>query len=130
MTSLCFNLPKSKFQIIVTISLNSPDGPVVKNPPSSAGGSGLIPGQGMKIQHAVQPKKKKKGQGFNTISTWAAPSVLGGQVRLIPVERIVFLLSILLILTLALHFRVGRLRCSALECTFLRGPEHSGWIPG
>ena len=63
MTSLCFNLPKSKFQIIVTISLNSPDGPVVKNPPSNAGGSGLIPGQGMKIQHAVQPKKKKKKKG-------------------------------------------------------------------
>ena len=30
-----------------------PDGPVVKNPPSSSGGTGSIPGQGTKIPHAV-----------------------------------------------------------------------------
>ena len=34
--------------------------PVVKNPPSSAGDTGLIPGWGTKIPHATQPKKKKK----------------------------------------------------------------------
>ena len=28
-------------------------GPVVKNPPSNAGDTGLIPGQGTKIPHAV-----------------------------------------------------------------------------
>ena len=32
---------------------DSPGGPVVKNPPSNAGDSGLIPGQGTKIPHAV-----------------------------------------------------------------------------
>ena len=30
-----------------------PGGPVVKNPPSSAGNAGLIPGQGTKIPHAA-----------------------------------------------------------------------------
>ena len=30
-----------------------PGGPVVKNPPSSAGDAGSIPGQGTKISHAV-----------------------------------------------------------------------------
>ena len=29
------------------------DGPVVKNPPSNAGGEGSIPGQGTKIPHAT-----------------------------------------------------------------------------
>ena len=36
--------------------LGSRDGPVVKNPPSNAWGSGLITGQGAKIQHASGPK--------------------------------------------------------------------------
>ena len=35
-------------------------GPVVKNPPSNAGGEGLIPDQGTKIPDAPQVKKKKK----------------------------------------------------------------------
>ena len=38
------------------ISINSgdfPGGPVVKNPPSSAGNVGSIPGRGTKIPHAV-----------------------------------------------------------------------------
>ena len=30
-----------------------PGGPVVKNPPSNAGGAGSIPGQGTKIPHSV-----------------------------------------------------------------------------
>ena len=30
-----------------------PGGPVVKNPPSNAGDTGSIPGQGTKIPHAV-----------------------------------------------------------------------------
>ena len=30
-----------------------PGGPIVKNPPSNAGDTGLIPGQGTKIPHAV-----------------------------------------------------------------------------
>ena len=37
-----------------------PGGPVVKTSPSNAGGAGSIPGQGAKIPHASQPKKKKK----------------------------------------------------------------------
>ena len=37
-----------------------PDGPVVKNLPSKAGGTGSVPGLGTKIPHAVQPKLKKK----------------------------------------------------------------------
>ena len=32
---------------------HSPGGPVVKNPPCSAGRSGSIPGQGTKSQHAM-----------------------------------------------------------------------------
>ena len=35
-----------------------PGGPVVKTLPSSVGGAGLIPGQGAKIPHALQPKKQ------------------------------------------------------------------------
>ena len=35
-----------------------PGGPVVKNPPSNAGGAGLIPGQGAKIPHASGPKNQ------------------------------------------------------------------------
>ena len=31
-----------------------------KNPPANAGDTGLIPGQGTKIPHAVAKKKKKK----------------------------------------------------------------------
>ena len=33
-----------------------PGGPVVKTPPSNAGGAGSIPGPGPKISHALQPK--------------------------------------------------------------------------
>ena len=33
---------------------NFPSGPVVKNPPSSAGDVGLIAGQGTKISHAMK----------------------------------------------------------------------------
>ena len=43
---------------------DSPGGPVVKNPPSSAGGEGLIPDQGTKIPDAPQVKKKKKNQNI------------------------------------------------------------------
>ena len=32
-----------------------PGGPVVKNPPSSTGDVGLIPGRGTKIPHATKP---------------------------------------------------------------------------
>ena len=35
-----------------------PGGPVVKTPPSSAGGTGSIPGWGAKILHALQPEKQ------------------------------------------------------------------------
>ena len=41
----------------------TPGGPEVKNPPSNAGDTGLIPGQGTGIPHASkwgQKKKKKK----------------------------------------------------------------------
>ena len=41
------------------VSGGFPGGPVVKTSPSSAGGAGLIPGQGAKIPHASQPKKTK-----------------------------------------------------------------------
>ena len=37
-----------------------PGGPVVEISPASAEGSDLILGQGAKILHASQPKKKKK----------------------------------------------------------------------
>ena len=36
-----------------------PDGPVVKTSPSKAGGVSLIPGQGIKIPNASEPKKSK-----------------------------------------------------------------------
>ena len=35
-----------------------PGGPVVKTPPSSAGGVGSIPGRGAKISHASRPKNQ------------------------------------------------------------------------
>ena len=35
-------------------------GPVVKTPPFTAGGTGLIPAQGPKILHDKWPKKRKK----------------------------------------------------------------------
>ena len=35
-----------------------PGGPVVKTLPSNAGGVGLIPGQGDKIPHGLQPKNQ------------------------------------------------------------------------
>ena len=41
------------------VRLGFRDGPVVKNLPSNAGGSGLITGQGAKIQHALGPKHQK-----------------------------------------------------------------------
>ena len=34
-----------------------PGGPVVKNPPSNAGDSGLIPGWGTKIPHTMETTK-------------------------------------------------------------------------
>ena len=37
-----------------------PGAPVVKSPPSDAGGTGLIPGQGVHIPHTSCPKKKPK----------------------------------------------------------------------
>ena len=37
-----------------------PGGPGVRNPPSNAGDTGSIPGQGTKIPHARQRGKKKK----------------------------------------------------------------------
>ena len=36
-----------------------PGGPVVKTSPFNAGGAGLIPSQGAKISHALQPKNPK-----------------------------------------------------------------------
>ena len=42
----------SDFQIIALGDF--PGGPVVKNPPSSADGEGLIPGWGTKIPHATE----------------------------------------------------------------------------
>ena len=36
-----------------------PGGPVVETLPASANDAGLIPGWGVKIPHASQPKKKK-----------------------------------------------------------------------
>ena len=39
-----------------------PGGPVVKTLSSTAGGVGLIPGQGAKVPHASRSKKKKKSK--------------------------------------------------------------------
>ena len=36
---------------------------------SNAGGTGLIPGQGIKIQHVLWPKKKKKSLGGPVVKT-------------------------------------------------------------
>ena len=36
-----------------------PASPVVKTSPFNAGGAGLIPSQGAKISHALQPKNPK-----------------------------------------------------------------------
>ena len=38
--------------------MDFPGGPVVKTSPSTAGGTGSIPGQGTKIPHVSQPKNK------------------------------------------------------------------------
>ena len=43
-----------------TNNMDFPHGPVVKTSPSKAGSTGLIPGQGYKIPHAGQKKKKKQ----------------------------------------------------------------------
>ena len=43
-----------------TIFQDFPGGPVVKTPPSNAGGANLIPGQGTKIPYAARYDKKKK----------------------------------------------------------------------
>ena len=37
-----------------------PGGPVVKAPPSNVGGTGLIPGQGTKVPHAMGCSQKLK----------------------------------------------------------------------
>ena len=46
---------------------DSPGGPAVETSSSSAGGAGLIPGQGARIPHASQPKTQnmKQKQYFN-----------------------------------------------------------------
>ena len=40
-------------RMVKTQGQDFPSGPVVKNPPSSAGDAGLIPGWGTKIPHAA-----------------------------------------------------------------------------
>ena len=40
-------------EIKISKGRDFPGGPVVKNPPSNAGDSGLIPGRGTKIPHAA-----------------------------------------------------------------------------
>ena len=47
------------FPLLEVVSRDFPGGPVVKNPPSSAGGKGLVSGGGTKISHALWPKKPK-----------------------------------------------------------------------
>ena len=44
--------------LCITQSGDFPGNPVVKTLPSSAGGTGLIPGQGAKIPHALRPGSK------------------------------------------------------------------------
>ena len=50
-----------------------PDSPVVKTPPSDAGSTGLIPGQGAKILRALWPKRQnikiKSNMVTNSIKT-------------------------------------------------------------
>ena len=41
------------------MSEDFPGSPVVKTPPSNAGGTSPIPGQEAKILHALRPKEKK-----------------------------------------------------------------------
>jgi len=52
-----FLCPGSTFRIIAFQESHRgfPGGPVVKNPPCSAGAVGLIPGWGTKIPHATKP---------------------------------------------------------------------------
>ena len=45
-------------------------GPVVKNPPSSARGVGLIPGQETKILRATRHSLKKKRRNSYSSSQW------------------------------------------------------------
>ena len=47
-----------------------PDGPVVKTSPSKRGGASLIPGQGIKIPNASQPKNQniKQKQYCNKVN--------------------------------------------------------------
>ena len=42
-----------EIMVFKNIAGDFPGGPVVKNPPSSAGDPGLIPGQGTRIPHAA-----------------------------------------------------------------------------
>ena len=60
-----------------------PDGPVVKNPPSNAGGVSLIPGQETKIPHIVpqpeSPHAATREACTTTQSPHAAPKAQHGQ---------------------------------------------------
>ena len=44
----------------IQVLMDFPRGPVVKTSPSNTWGVGLIPGQGAKISHTLQPKKPKR----------------------------------------------------------------------
>ena len=41
------------YMLTITETKDSPGGPVVRSPPSSAGDLALIPGRGTKVPHAV-----------------------------------------------------------------------------
>ena len=58
------------FPLSEVASRDFPGGPVLKNPPSSAEGKGLISGGGTKISHALWPKNQsiKQKQYYNTFN--------------------------------------------------------------
>ena len=48
-----YNINYKNTLCLKSIGQNFSGGPMVKNPPSNAGGIGLIPGQGTKIPHST-----------------------------------------------------------------------------
>ena len=68
--------------VIKKESRDFPGGPVVKNLPSNAGDTSLIPGQGTKIPHAVWHSQKKKF--FFNFKKWGGGFPGGAVVKNLP----------------------------------------------
>ena len=64
-TVLHYTVIQCHVQNVQSQNSGFPGGLVVKTPPFSARGTGLIPGQGAKILHALQPKNQNIGVGIH-----------------------------------------------------------------